>query len=199
MCAVISAPLILGLDLTKREVLESIVPIVTNKEALAVNQQWAGHPGALVKQWAPSGQPLPLGDNVSNGGSVTQLWAKPQPGGKVAALVINNSPSPATVSIELAALNISAGGAAPTLERAMQLPALPRSLVAPLGSCGRLSLLSLSAPPPSHLRRLGALLALLPNLSYPEAEPQLLLARGESVEERRPSWFGSLREAAPTA
>jgi len=63
------------------------------------------------------------------------------------------------------ALGEAIAAAAPTLERAMQLPALPRSLVAPLGSCGRLSLLSLSAPPPSHLRRLGALLALLPSLT----------------------------------
>ena len=47
----------------------------------------------------------------------------------------------------------------------MQLPALPRALVAPLGSCSRLFLLSLSAPPPSHLRRLGVLLALLPSLT----------------------------------
>ena len=41
---VVSAPLILGLDLTDTVTLGSIVPFVTNPEAIAVNQQWAGHP-----------------------------------------------------------------------------------------------------------------------------------------------------------
>jgi len=115
---VISAPLVLGLDLTKREVLQSIVPIVTNKDAIAVNQQWAGHPGGLVHEWPPPPPPSPPppaegaadGDERTNATvpSVTQLWAKPQPGGKVAALVINNSPHFAAVQVHLAYLNITA-------------------------------------------------------------------------------------------
>ena len=53
---VISAPLILGLDLTDRATLESIIPVIGNKEAIAVNQQWAGHPGRFVAE-------LPAGGN----------------------------------------------------------------------------------------------------------------------------------------
>jgi len=41
---VVSAPLILGLRLT-RENLEPIVEFITNPEVLAVNQGWYGHPG----------------------------------------------------------------------------------------------------------------------------------------------------------
>ena len=33
--------------------------IITNKEAIAVNQQWAGHPGKLVKEFTPSQPPAP--------------------------------------------------------------------------------------------------------------------------------------------
>lgn len=45
-----SAPLILGMDVTSSAALARVWDIVTNKEAIAVNQQWAGHPGRLVRQ-----------------------------------------------------------------------------------------------------------------------------------------------------
>lgn len=50
---VISAPLILGLDLTSTATLAPVIDIVTNEEAIAVNQAWAGHPGRLV--WSDLG------------------------------------------------------------------------------------------------------------------------------------------------
>ena len=52
---VISAPLILGLDITNEAQLTPILPIITNAEAIAVNQQWAGHPGRLVRTWPNAG------------------------------------------------------------------------------------------------------------------------------------------------
>jgi len=45
---VVSAPLILGMDLTNDALVESVVDIITNKDAIEVNQAWAGHPGGLV-------------------------------------------------------------------------------------------------------------------------------------------------------
>ena len=51
---VVSAPLILGLDLSDTATLASIVPFITNAEAIAVNQQWAGHPGRLATQQFPT-------------------------------------------------------------------------------------------------------------------------------------------------
>jgi len=47
---IISAPLILGYDLTDPSLTDKIWPIISNTEAIAINQQWAGHPGKLVKQ-----------------------------------------------------------------------------------------------------------------------------------------------------
>lgn len=51
-----SMPLILGLDLRHAPTVQRVWPIIANTEAIAINQQWAGHPGRLVKQWDPSKQ-----------------------------------------------------------------------------------------------------------------------------------------------
>lgn len=50
---IVSAPLILGLELTDDK-LEPILDVIGNQEAIAVNQQWAGHPGMLVDSYQPS-------------------------------------------------------------------------------------------------------------------------------------------------
>ena len=53
---VVSAPLILGLELTDDK-LQPVIDIIGNSEAIAVNQAWAGHPGMLIETvYAP---PLP--------------------------------------------------------------------------------------------------------------------------------------------
>jgi len=84
---VVSAPLILGLNLTDNKTLRTIVPFITNKEAIAVNQNWAGHPGQLVAQLKSNTSGLPI-----------QVWMKPQPQKKIAVYVVN--PSPADVDVE---------------------------------------------------------------------------------------------------
>jgi hypothetical protein len=53
---IVSSPLILGLDLTQTTAVAAIIDVITNKEAIAVNQEWAGHPGALV--WSDLGGAL---------------------------------------------------------------------------------------------------------------------------------------------
>ena len=50
---VVSAPLILGMDITQHAAVSAIVDVITNAEAIAVNQAWAGHPGGLV--WSALG------------------------------------------------------------------------------------------------------------------------------------------------
>ena len=42
---VVSSPLMLGLDVTDAARLDAVWPILSNAEAIAVNQAWAGHPG----------------------------------------------------------------------------------------------------------------------------------------------------------
>jgi len=53
---IISAPLILGMDLTQQPALAAVIDIITNPEAIAVNQAWAGHPGQKV--WTGVGSAL---------------------------------------------------------------------------------------------------------------------------------------------
>merc|ERR1712048_404072 len=48
-----SSPLILGYDLNKEDVTDKIWDIISNKEAIAINQAWAGHPGRQLKTWSP--------------------------------------------------------------------------------------------------------------------------------------------------
>lgn len=50
-----SSPLILGHDVTNETQNAQVWDIVTNTEAIAVNQDWSGHPGRLVKSWDPPG------------------------------------------------------------------------------------------------------------------------------------------------
>lgn len=55
---IVSAPLVLGLELTEAK-LTPIIDIITNREAIAVNQDWAGHPGTLVWQKPVPAAPPP--------------------------------------------------------------------------------------------------------------------------------------------
>ena len=50
MWCVLSSPLTLTNNLTDAEGLDAVWPIITNTEAIAVDQAWAGHPGDLLAQ-----------------------------------------------------------------------------------------------------------------------------------------------------
>ena len=45
---IMSAPLILSFDLNNTVQLMKALPVITNEELIAINQEWAGHPGRLV-------------------------------------------------------------------------------------------------------------------------------------------------------
>ena len=51
---IISSPLYLSFDLRNATRMDRAWELITNREAIAVNQQWAGHPGRLVKSWTPA-------------------------------------------------------------------------------------------------------------------------------------------------
>lgn len=78
--AVVSAPLILGLDLTKQALVEPIIDIITNHEALAVNQAWSGHPGGLVweENGGAEGYPAARPCNLTNKALQQQGWSMEQ-------------------------------------------------------------------------------------------------------------------------
>ena len=51
--AVVSAPLILGLNVSDKARLDAVWPILSNKEAIDINQLWSGHPGRFVMEGGP--------------------------------------------------------------------------------------------------------------------------------------------------
>jgi hypothetical protein len=181
----VSSPLTLGLNLLDPN-LAKVIPFITNKEAIAVNQNYAGHPGFLVASYDPSRKPdasgflvFPTGalqkgndlkvENMSElsaaeswckvnstcigfttrtapdsatgkhtvyfkqqaatrntdvnwtsyvkaasapaGPGAQQVWAKPQPNGAAAVILINGGSTPmtTTVSFESIRLQLAAG------------------------------------------------------------------------------------------
>jgi len=50
---IVSAPLIIGMDITSKAKLDEMWPILANKEAIEINQLWAGHPGRFVAEGGP--------------------------------------------------------------------------------------------------------------------------------------------------
>ena len=82
---IVSSPLVLGLDLTNKATLDDVWDIITNTEAISVNQQWAGQPGRLVAT-TPA----------------YQVWAKQLPKGDVAVLAFNTGASTVNVTVPAA-------------------------------------------------------------------------------------------------
>ena len=95
---VVSSPLLLSTALADDATMDAIWPIVSNTEAIAVNQAWAGHPGRIVAEGGGGG-----------GGAAWQAWAKPVSlsDGAQAVLVLNAGDAPVNASLPLARLNLS--------------------------------------------------------------------------------------------
>ena len=87
---VTSSPLILGLDVSDEARVDAVWPILSNVEALRVNQAWAGHPGRLVVDAAEY-----------------QVWAKALSPTSQAAIVFNRAASGTlNATVPLAALGL---------------------------------------------------------------------------------------------
>merc|ERR1711957_735465 len=91
---IVSSPLILSFALDNDDVTDAIWPIITNQEAIAVNQAWAGHPGRLVAD-----------------GGAYQVWAKKLDDGEQAAIVLNRRGDPLD-SVDVPLLSLGITGAA---------------------------------------------------------------------------------------
>lgn len=87
--AIISAPLLLGADLTKLP--QSLVEIAGNREVIAINQDPAGHQGVTVSR---------QGDTQAVVKSLAERGAK-------AVALINRGDKPARMSLSLARLNLA--------------------------------------------------------------------------------------------
>jgi len=73
---VVSSPLYLSTSLLDEARMATVWPVISNKEAIQVNQMWHGHPGRLVLEG-------------TSGTSHWQCWAKHGPSGAQAVLVLN--------------------------------------------------------------------------------------------------------------
>eukprot|EP00756_Hemistasia_phaeocysticola_P064170 Hpha_TRINITY_DN7575_c0_g1::TRINITY_DN7575_c0_g1_i2::g.18874::m.18874/K07407/E3.2.1.22B, galA, rafA; alpha-galactosidase len=77
---IISSPLILAFNLSDQVRREAVWDIITNKEAIQVNQIWDGHPGRQV-----------VHQSGSNG--AVEVWVKPIGEGRKAVFVVNTADS----------------------------------------------------------------------------------------------------------
>jgi len=121
---VVSAPLILGFDLSNTQKMSQVWDIITNTEAIAVSQTWAGHPGRLVSQASNKiTLKVPYTKNdikrlerlgISHSGFQTtavgawQIWAKKMEAGAQAALLVNTASASTSVSLRLSELGFTA-------------------------------------------------------------------------------------------
>jgi len=95
---IVSAPLYLSFDLTDVATVDLVWSIISNKEAIAVNQAWHGHPGRLVKDYGNF-----------------QLWAKRLADGAQAALMLNRRDSivkNVTVPVKMLGAELAKGATA---------------------------------------------------------------------------------------
>ena len=84
---IVSSPLILAYNMSEPARRELVWPIITNKEAIQVNQIWAGHPG--------SQKLAGIGNNKQ-----VEVWTKPLGGDRTAALFVNTAEKDAQTAVE---------------------------------------------------------------------------------------------------
>lgn len=122
-----SSPLILGM-LPSDEQLAPFLDVIGNAEAIAINQQWHGHPGMFVEEVpGPGASPL----------NRVQLWMKPlRHDEAVAVFVLNYCAIPQNFTVEFSKiLALSSGGTYSLLSLPPFLPSLRPSLPVWVGGC----------------------------------------------------------------
>jgi alpha-galactosidase len=102
---IVSSPLTLSHDLTNDTTMDAVWPIISNREALAVNDAWVGDAGVLVKK---SDEMVPFtncawGFNMNCEHAASMVWKKQLPDGKMAILLMNNLNITADVNISWSA------------------------------------------------------------------------------------------------
>ena len=89
---IVSSPLFISFDVTDDAIVDQVWYIISNREAISINQEWAGHPGRLV-----------LTDGQG------QIWTKPLKDGSHAVLFLNSGEEPIKLSTSLTQLGIKEG------------------------------------------------------------------------------------------
>ena len=99
---IVSSPLILSHDLNNATIMDKVWPIITNTDALRVNQAWAGFSGSVFLQ-APASVTLTDAVN-STAVPAWQAFNKPIGGGEIAVFVMNHAATTATITIPFSAV-----------------------------------------------------------------------------------------------
>ncbi len=102
--AITSSPLILGLDVRDPTVMDANWDIISNKEALAVNEAWAGSSGLRIAS-SPTNHTFPFcGYLYANGCSIPtwEIFSKPLSKGGAALLFLNHGDSSTNITINTA-------------------------------------------------------------------------------------------------
>eukprot|EP00416_Gambierdiscus_australes_P036674 CAMPEP_0171106590 /NCGR_PEP_ID=MMETSP0766_2-20121228/65075_1 /TAXON_ID=439317 /ORGANISM="Gambierdiscus australes, Strain CAWD 149" /LENGTH=430 /DNA_ID=CAMNT_0011567707 /DNA_START=42 /DNA_END=1334 /DNA_ORIENTATION=+ len=106
--AIVSSPLTLSHDLKDDKIMDLVWPVISNKEAIAINQAWAGHSGSPFKHAVETVR-LDY-ESIVDDALVTrpswvpkwQVFRKPLGGGKVAVLMLNHASHPQTLTLSFA-------------------------------------------------------------------------------------------------
>ena len=96
---IVSSPLILSHDLNNATVMDKVWPLISNKEAIAVNQAWAGFSGSVFL--AATEEQVHF---KSGAVPAWQFWNKPVGGGQVAVFMMNHASSQATLTLPFASV-----------------------------------------------------------------------------------------------
>eukprot|EP00933_Yihiella_yeosuensis_P005239 TRINITY_DN109718_c0_g1_i1.p1 TRINITY_DN109718_c0_g1~~TRINITY_DN109718_c0_g1_i1.p1 ORF type:complete len:443 (+),score=87.47 TRINITY_DN109718_c0_g1_i1:73-1401(+) len=107
---IVSAPLTLSMDVRNDTVMDRVWPLISNKEAIAINQAWAGHSGSPFKQseelievYAQDNIKRLISWGQKPGPSqvpVFQYFYKPLDKQRVAVLLMNHGSSKATMTFD---------------------------------------------------------------------------------------------------
>jgi len=89
--------LILSLDVTNSTIMDKVWPVISNKEALAVNQAWAGFSGSSFLEGTEKVHFK--GNEGAFSVSAWQYWYKPVGGGKIAVLLMNHATTSASLTL----------------------------------------------------------------------------------------------------
>jgi len=87
---IVSAPLTLGFDISNETALNRVWDIISNTEAIAVNQAWEGHPGRRISNKAGR-----------------QVRTKPLSAGRVAVFLMSNGATNGTMAVDLTQLGFA--------------------------------------------------------------------------------------------
>jgi hypothetical protein len=105
---VLSSPLTLSMDFSNTSLVDSVWPIVTNTDAIGVNEAWAGSPGGQLARADETVVLLHCSPGWAGDKNctvpVSQSWFKPLPNGAVALFITNNAlDANASVSVPFSA------------------------------------------------------------------------------------------------